>query len=476
MRYTFISLENWLITMQLKSETISEIKKNHRETLALLMEQAMENASTAPIIEALEPLHPADIADVLESLPYEQRLFLWRLLDADTKGDVLVEAHGEVRRQLIEETSAEELVMAVERLDMDALADLDAHLPGEVVRAVLQAMDAQRRRRFDAVRSYPDDTAGGLMDSDAIAVRGDVTLDVVLRYVRQLRLQQGSVPEHIDTFMVVSNDNLYLGMLYLGDLVSLDPSRTVADVMDRDVAAIPADMPARKVAREFENHDLFSAAVVDNEGHLIGRITVDDVLDVIREEGDRSFRHMGGVHDETDIFAPALTSAKRRSVWLGVNLINGFMAAWVIGMFGESIEKMVALAILMPVVAGMGGVAGTQTMTIVTRGLALEQIVWGNALRLLYKELSVGLMNGLLWGTLVASVAIFWFDNTTLGLVFALALIINLFIGALAGTLVPLMLHRLGIDPALAGGVLLIAATDVLGFTVFLGLATLILL
>ena len=462
--------------MQLNPESITEAANNNGETLSLLVEQAIEGASTDQLVRALEPLHPAEIAGVLESLPYEQRLFLWRLLDADIKGDVLVEAHGEVRRQLIGETSADELVTAVERLDMDALADLDAHLPGEVVTAVLLAMDAQRRRRFDAVRSYPDDTAGGLMDADAIAVRGDVTLDVVLRYVRQLRRQQGSVPEHIDTLMVVSNDNHYLGMLHLGDLVSLDPRSTVAEVMDREIDSIPADMPARKVARVFENRDLISVAVVDKSGHLIGRITVDDVLDVIREESDRSVRHMGGVHDETDIFAPALTSARHRSVWLGVNLINGFMAAWVIGMFGESIEKMVALAILMPVVAGMGGVAGTQTMTIVTRGIALEQVVRSNALRLLYKELAVGAMNGLLWGALVATVAMLWFDNTTLGVVFALALFINLFIAALAGTLVPLLLHRLGIDPALAGGVLLIAATDVIGFTAFLGLATLILL
>lgn len=460
----------------MKSERATEAHINYAETIPELVEQAIDSESTGPLIDALEPLHASEVADVLESLPYEQRLFLWRLLDADTKGDVLVEAHGEVSRQLIRETSAEELVMAVERLDIDALADLDAHLPGEVVTAVLQAMDAQRRRRFEAVRSYPDDTAGGLMDADAIAVRGDVTLDVVLRYVRQLRHQQGSVPEHINTLMVVSNDNLYLGMLHLGDLVSLDPDKTVAEVMDREVAAIPADMPARKVAREFENHDLISAAVVDKAGHLIGRITVDDVLDVIREEGDRSFRHMGGVHDETDIFAPALTSARHRALWLGVNLLNGLMAAWVIGIFGESIEKMVALAILMPVVAGMGGVAGTQTMTIVTRGLALEQVVRGNALRLLYKELGVGLMNGLLWGALVASVSVFWFDNTALGLVFGLALIINLIVAALAGTLVPLLLHKVGIDPALAGGVLLIAATDVIGFAVFLGLATLILL
>ena len=462
--------------MPLKAEQNPENTNKTELPLTMLVEQAIESESIELIHQLLDGIHSAEIADILESLPYEQRLFLWRQLDADTKGDALVEAHGEVRQQLIGNTSTAELVMAVERLDMDALADLDAHLPAEVVSAVLQAMDTQRRRRFDAVRSYPDDSAGGLMDADAIAVRGDVTLDVVLRYVRQLRRQQGSVPEHIDTLMVVRNDNFYLGMLHLGDLVSLDPRSTVANVMDTEVAPIPADMPARKVAREFEKRDLISAAVIDKEGHLIGRITVDDVLDVIREEGDRSVRHMGGVHDETDIFAPALTSARHRSIWLGVNLINGFVAAWVIGMFGESIEKMVALAILMPVVAGMGGVAGTQTMTIVTRGLALEQVVSSNALRLLYKELAVGVMNGILWGTLVACVAVFWFDNTTLGLVFALALIINLFVGALAGTLFPLLLHKLGIDPALAGGVLLIAATDVIGFTVFLGLATLILL
>ncbi len=457
-------------------ESSSKIVKTSKATLALLLDQAIEDASKDQLVQAVAPLHPAEIADTLESLPYEKRLFLWRLLDADTKGDVLVETHGEVREQLIGETTAEELVMAVERLDMDALADLDAHLPGEVVSAVLMAMDAQRRRRFDAVRSYPDDTAGGLMDADAIAVRGDVTLEVVLRYVRQLRRQQGSVPEHIDTLMVVNNDNYYIGMLHLVDLVSFDQRSSVAEVMDSEIEPIPADMPASKVARAFEDRDLISAAVVDKSGQLIGRITVDDVVDVIREEGDRSVRHLGGVHAETDIFAPVLTSARHRAVWLGVNLINGFIAAWVIGMFGESIEKMVALAILMPVVAGMGGVAGTQTMTIVIRGLAQETVISGNVLRLLYKELTVGALNGLLLGVLVGTVAMFWFDNTTLGLVFALALIINLCVAAFAGTLFPLLLHRMGIDPALAGGVLLIAATDVIGFTVFLGLATLILM
>ena len=462
--------------MQQEPEHATNAANSKETNLSLLVEQAIEGASTDQLLHALKPLHPSEIADVLESLPHEERLFLWRLLGADAKGDVLVEVHGEVRRQLIGETSSEELVIAVERLDLDALADLDAHLPDEVVTAILQAMDAQRRRRFDAVRSYPDDSAGGLMDSDAIAVRGDVTLDVVLRYVRQLRRQKKSIPDHLDTIMVVNNDNYYLGVLYLVDLVTSDLRSTVADVMIRKIEPIPADMPARKVARAFENMDLISAPVVDKEGHLIGRITVDDVLDVIREEGDRSTRQMGGVHDETDIFAPAMTSAKRRSVWLGVNLINGFVAAWVIGMFGESIEKMVALAILMPIVAGMGGVAGTQTMTIVTRGLALDQVVRGNSLQLLYRELAVGALNGLLWGVLVAAIAMFWFNNTTLGLVFALALIINLFVGALAGTVVPLFLHRVGIDPALAGGVLLIAVTDVLGFTVFLGLATLLLL
>lgn len=462
--------------MPLKPDSSLSSANEKKAALSQLVDRAMEGAPNGRLVEAIAHLYPAEIADVLESLPYEQRLFLWSLLDADTKGDVLVELHGEVLQQLIGETSSDELVTALERLDMDALADLDAHLPDEVVAAVLKAMDVQRRRRFEAVRAYPDDTAGGLMDADAIAVRGDVTLDVVLRYVRKLRRQQGSVPEHIDTIMVVSNDNYYLGMLSLGDLVSLDPHSTVAEVMDREIEPIPADMPARKVARAFEDRDLISAAVVDQAGRLIGRITVDDVVDVIREEGDRSLRHMGGVHDETDIFAPAFSSAKRRSVWLGVNLINGFMAAWVIGLFGESIEKLVALAMLMPVVAGMGGVAGTQTLTIVTRGLALDQVVSANALRLLYKELAVGAMNGLLWGVLVATVAVFWFDNPTLGFVFALALVINLLIAALAGTLIPLLLHRLEIDPALAGGVMLIAATDVIGFSVFLGLATLALL
>jgi magnesium transporter len=424
----------------------------------------------------LAALHPAEIADVLEAFPREQRLALWPLVDSAVRGEVLVQAHDEVRAQLIGQTDARELVAAVERLDLDELADLHGELPPAVIEAVLAAMDRQRRTRFETVRGYPEDTAGGLMDADAIAIRADVTLQVVLNYLRRLRRESGRLPEHTDRLMVVDRENRFLGALALSDLVSLERARSVADAMSAEDTGIPAMTPARRVARIFEDRDLLSAAVVDEDGKLLGRITVDDVVDVIRQEADRSVMGPAGLGEGADMFAPLLVSARQRSLWLGVNLANAFVAAWVIGRFDATIEQQVALAVLMPVVASMGGVGGQQSLALTIRGLALEQVAPANAWRLLVKELAVGTLNGLLWAAVAAGLALAWFGDPRLGGIFGLALVINLLNGAASGTLVPLALDRLGIDPALAGGVVLTALTDVAGFFCFLGLATVVLL
>jgi magnesium transporter len=440
------------------------------QALAALAEEAPER-----IDALLAGLHAAQVADLLESLPPEARTQLWERIAPGAKGDVLIEAHGEVRRQLIDESGPEELVEAVRRLDLDALSDIYDELPAGVVEAALRAMDAQRRSRFQTVRRYPDDVAGGLMDVDALTVRPDVNLHLVLDYLRRYRLELGRLPAHTDAVMVVGLDDRYVGRLPLADLASLPLERKVQEVMDREAAAIPADTPAGRVARTFEDRDLVSAAVVDEDGRVIGRITVDDVVDVIREEAEHSVLAGAGLDEEVDTFAPALESVRYRALWLGVHLLGVLVGAWVISHFAAAIDQLVALAVLMPVVASMGGVAGTQSLALVIRGLALEQVREGNRWRLLKKELAVGALNGLTWALAVGLIGSLWFDNAKLGAVFGVALIANLLAGVALGTVVPLALHRLRIDPALAGGVILIAFTDAFGFFVFLGLGALLL-
>jgi magnesium transporter len=440
-----------------------------------LREMLAERADARAAAELAE-LYPSEIADLLESCPPEERARLWALVEPHTKGDVLTEAHGEVRRQLIDETSADELLAAVQRLDLDALSDIYDELPAAVVEAALNAMDAQRRERFNLVRTYPPDTAGGLMDVDALAVRPDVTLRMVLSYLSRYRAEQGRLPTHTDAVMVTDLAGMYIGRLAVTDLVSLDLETRVHDVTDRTTAPIPADTPATRVARRFEDEDLVSAAVLDADGRLIGRITVDDVVDVIREQAEHSVMAGAGLDERDDTFAPAVGSAGRRAVWLGINLVSAFTAAWVISLFADSIDRLVALAVLMPVVASMGGVAGTQSLALVIRGIALEHVKEGNRLRLFGKELSVGLINGIAWALVVVLVATVWFERPTLGMVFGAALVLNLLWGVMSGTLIPLALTRLRIDPALAGGVILVGLTDTFGFFVFLALASLLLL
>ncbi|WP_206054832.1 magnesium transporter [Nitrosococcus wardiae] len=424
----------------------------------------------------LQASHPPAIANTLESFPWERRLQIWQLLAPQMKGAVLIELHEEVQDGLIAESTPDELIKSVAGLDIDELADLYERLPEKVRTVVLQTMDERRRQRFEAVRRYPDNTAGGLMDVDAIAVRGDATLDAVLRYLRRTRRQQGELPEHMDAVIVVDRASQYLGILSLSDLVSLEENRVVSEIMNTKINPIPAMTPAKKVARLFEDYDLLSAPVVDENGKLIGRITVDDVVDVIREEAEHTLMSKAGLEEESDMFAPIISSAKRRAIWLGVNLVNAFIAAWVIGQFENSIKQLVALAVLMPIVASMGGIAGTQTLTLVIRGIALDQVGPNNIGRVLRKELGVISINALLFALTAAAIAMIWYQNINLGLVFASALTINLLNGAMAGTIIPFALHKLGIDPALAGGVVLMATTDVLGFFTFLGLATFFLL
>jgi magnesium transporter len=439
--------------------------------IELLQQRGDDEAAIDEARRRLAPLHASEVADLLESLPPEERLPVWRLLDTAITGEVLLESSEEVRGQLIRESTPERLAAAMTLVDVDKLADLYDELPAPVIDAVIGAMQAQRRRALETLRRFPEDSAGGLMDQDAIAVRSDVTLEVVQRYLRWIRRQRGDLPASTDTLMVVDALGRYEGVLALADVVSLDPHRRVSTAMRLDVPGIPAMMPANKVARLFQDRDLVSAPVVDEADQLLGRITVDDMVDVLQDEAEHALLARAGLDEEHDMFAPVLTSARRRTMWLGVNLFNAFIAAWVIGRFGAAIEQMVALAVLMPVVASMGGVAGNQTLTLVTRGIALDQVGHANTRRLLAKEIGVALVGGLFWAIVVGTVALAWFGSAALGAVFGTAILLNMVSGTAAGTLVPLGLSRLGIDPALAGGVLLTALTDVVGFASFLALA-----
>jgi magnesium transporter len=420
----------------------------------------------------LNGLHPAEIAHLLESLPQERREIVWEMVSPEYDGDVLTYVNDEVRASLIRDMEQDELIAATEFLDVDDLADILLDLPEDVVQTVLQSMDVQRRQRLEAVLSYPEDTAGGLMNTDTLTLRQDVTLDVVLRYLRRL----GEIPETTDNLIVVNRDNIYLGVVYISDLLTKDPTLSVSEVMDTSVEGFLADQPAKEVASMFEQRDLISAPVIDERGMLLGRITIDDVVDVIRDEADHSFMSMAGLNEDTDMFAPIFASTRRRTPWLGINLLTALLASWVIGHFDESIEKLVALAILMPVVASMGGIAGSQTLTLVIRGMALGQISYANAGRLLSKELAIGALSGTLWALILAFITFFWFGDYKLGLIIAAAIVINLITAALAGATIPLLIRKFGADPALAGGVVLTTITDVIGFVAFLGLATLFLL
>ncbi len=416
-------------------------------------------------------LHPAEIAHVLESLPPRQRTLAWELVAPEAQGEVLVELSEDVRSELLESMRPDELVAATEGLPVDDLADLLVELPDALMRQVLRSMDQQDRDRLTRVLESPGDSASGLMDIDTVTVRPDVTLDVVLRYLRM----RGELPEPTDCLFVVDRNDRYQGALPVLRLLAADPDTLVSQQMDREVEPIPPTMPADEVAQLFESRDLVSAAVVSADGRLLGRITVDDVVDVVREQAEHASLAAAGLDDDDDVFAGVRKTTRRRALWLGINLLTALLAAWVVGFYEATIEKVVALAVLMPVVASMGGIAGTQTVTLIIRGIAVGKVHASNARWLFFKELSVGAVNGLIWATVVAMATWLWFRTWDIAAVIFVAIVINLIAAGIAGVMIPLALKRMHIDPALAGGVILTTVTDVVGFAALLGLGAIFL-
>lgn len=450
------------------AEQIHEEKTaRHLERLS----EALVSGTQFQVRKLLNNLSAAEIGDLLESLPMAQRLAVWEMTDPELDGDILVDVNDEVRATLIRFTTPEELVEAVDDLELDDLADILDDLPNEVTTRVLAAMDLQDRERLAQVLSYDEESAGGLMDPDFLSIRPDVTLDVVLRYLRM----REELPEVFDMLWVVDRDDRYLGALKLADLLTKDPEATVGDVMDTSMEAIPVDMPDSQVATEFEHHDLVTAPVVDDRNHLLGFISVDDVVDVIREDAEHSILAGAGLDEEDDMFAPIAQSARRRWVWLGVNLITAFLAAFVLYAFEATLDQIVATAVLFPIVMSMGGIAGTQTLTLMIRGMATGIVSGSNTMALARREVAIGLLNGVVFSVLIALIAIAWYGDTLLGAVMGAAILLNLLAGALAGALIPGILRKMSIDPAIAGGVVLTTVTDVIGIVAFIGLATFIL-
>jgi magnesium transporter len=420
----------------------------------------------------LDMLHAAEIAPLLESLPPDLRQQLWQLLPQEIEGETLTYLGEEVRGSIIGEMNHVDVVAATENMDVEDLAEVMAELPEDISEAVLESMDEDRRQRLEVMLSFAEGTAGRLMSTDVISVRTHVTLAVVLRYLRRLK----PLPPHTDALMVTDEQGVYLGKLIITDVVSEHPETLVADVMQKAADYVQVDTNDHDVALLFERRDLISVAVIDEQGKLLGRITVDNIVDIILAEADKALLASAGLHEDEDLFAPVFHSAKRRAIWLGINLVTVFMAAWVIGRFEAALDKIVALAVLMPVVASMGGIAGSQTLTLTIRGLALGQVSSANLRWLGNKELAVGLLNGGAWAIVVAMVTYAWFQNAGIALIIAAAMMLNLVAAAFSGVLIPVILSRMGIDPALSGAVVLTTVTDVVGFLSFLGLATLFLL
>lgn len=433
------------------------------------LNDALESGTFAQVRHMLNFLPASDVAHLLESSPPKMRRILWKLIDIENEGDILQELGDDVQAQFLSQMESDEVLAVTEGLETDDIADILQQLPAKVMQEVLEAMSAQDRHRVEKVLTYDEDSAGGLMNTDTITVRASHTVDVVMRYLRR----HEELPPMTDNLIVVNRKDVYLGLLPLRKLLVSDPGVTVREIMITDTEAIPVDMEESEVANLFERHDWVSAPVIDDKHHLLGRITIDDVVDVIREDADHSLMSMAGLDEDEDTFATVSATTPRRAVWLAINLATAFIAAAVIGIFDDTLEKVVALAILMPVVASMGGVAGSQTLTVVIRGMALGQIGRNNVSWLINREVIVAALNGLLMALLAAGVAVWWFNDIWIGLIVAAALVINLLAAAFVGVVLPLILRKMNIDPALAGSVALTTVTDAVGFLSFLGLATL---
>lgn len=438
----------------------------------------LERDQITSIQQTLISLNPSEIARLLESLTPGKRKIIWQLVDQDDEGDVLKELVEDVRQNLIGDMDATELIAATQDMELDDLADLLVDLPETVTEQVITALNQQDQIRLESVMSYDEDTAGGLTNPGIISVRRGITIEVLIRYLKRLN----KLPEHTNYIYIVNRNDEYLGAVKLFDLFLEDKNKPIETIMDESVKAMLADEDVKQVAMDFQNLDLISMPVIDEKNRLLGQITVDDVVDVIQDQVNSEIFNMAGLDDEDDIFAPVILSTKRRAVWLGMNLITAFVVAGAIGLFQEILQQIVILAVLMPIVASMGGVAGNQTLILVIRGIAMGKIQRSNARKLLIKEGSVALLNGFIWSIVVSVLAVVLFLDADfqnywkIGIIVGAAMLLNIFASAIAGVSIPFLLKKMGIDPALAGGVLMITLTDVLGFVTFLGLATLFLL
>lgn len=436
------------------------------------LSEPLADASLQMLTGILNELHPADIATVLESLPQKERALVWELVHPEEDGEVLLEVSDAVRESLIESMDKDELVAAAEDMEADELADLAEDLPMQVVAEILQTRDAQERAQVQAAMSYRDDQVGAVMNFETVSIRADVSCEVVFRYLRRFE----RLPEHTDKIFVVDDDDILQGILPIRKLLVSDLEELVENVMVREIVQFHPEDNVEEAASAFERYDLVTAPVVDANHKLIGRLTVDEMVDVIREEGEADILNMAGLQEEEDLFAPVMKSVKNRWFWLAVNLGTAFVASRVIGAFEESIAQIVALAALMPIVAGIGGNSGNQTITMIVRAMAIGQVSSTQALRLLKKEIGVALVNGVIWGSAMGLISYLLYHNVGISLVMVAAMTLNLLLAAVVGVLVPVIMDKLGRDPALGSSVLITAVTDSGGFLIFLGLATIFLL
>ena len=436
-----------------------------------LVESLVHRQNIALLQKKLESLHPADVAYILEALPLEKRLYVWDLVKAERDGEILLEVSDAVRQTLIADMDSDELLAAAEQLDTDELADLAPDLPKDVLQELLDSLDTQNRERLQSALSYPEDTVGARMDFDIVTIREDISLEVALRYLRRI----GQLPDHTDKLFVVDRHDILRGVLPLKRLVVKDLELGVKDVMADDAVVFHPEDMADEAAKAFERYDLVTAPVVDENNKLVGRLTVDTVMDYIREEAESDMLSLAGLREEEDLFSSVWTSVQNRWTWLAINLVTALVASRVIGLFEGSIEKVVALAALMPIVAGIGGNSGNQTTTMIVRGIALGQISGVNMQSLIKKEIGVSIINGLIWGSVLGLIAYSLYGNTILSVVMTAAMTLNLLLAAIVGVTIPIVMSKFGRDPAVGSSVLLTAMTDSGGFFIFLGLATIFL-
>ena len=453
----------------------SEFSKNSNNTSVdekhALIKNLVSKKNISSLESLLDDLHPADIADILESLPVQKRLVLWDLVKSENEGDILIEVSDSVRQTLIADMDSTELLAAAEQLETDEIADIAPDLPEEVLKDLLENLDIQNRERLQSALSYPEDSVGSLMEFEITTIREDLTLEVVLNYLRKIK----KLPNHTDKLFVVDKDGLILGVLPLERVIVNAPTTIVKNIMAKEVVLFKPEDLADEASNAFEKYDLVTAPVVDEKNKLVGRLTVEAVMDFIRQESDNEKFSMAGLREEEDIFSSIWKSVQNRWAWLAINLLTAFIASRVIGIFEGSIEKVVALAALMPIIASIGGNSGNQTTAMIVRALAIGQLTQSSIRSLLYKEISVALLNGLIWGSIVGLFAFYLYNNADLGFVMASAMVLNLILAAIMGVLMPLLMHRLGKDPAVGSSVLITAMTDSGGFFIFLGLATLVL-